>query len=254
VANARRSFTQADEISLTTQVGGYCPICGDALFYVKKSRSYKRYELAHIYPLNPKPEEAAELKNVRRLHADVNHPDNLIPLCTGCHTQFDKPRTREEYEELVALKERLIAKAAQRALNEEYPLEAAIGKIIARLHDVDFEEDAHIELELEAKSVEEKLDESLPGPTRRKIKHAVADYYQFIRREFREIELQEPTASQLIYSQVRTYYLKQKSLGLPQSAIFGNVVEWLRLTTSLQAPEAAEIVASFFVQNCEVFE
>ncbi len=254
VANSRRSYSPAEELALAAQVDGYCPTCGRTLFYEKKTRLFKAYELAHVYPLNPKPEEVKELDGVALLNPDVNHPDNIVPLCTSCHTRFDKPRTREEYEELAAIKRNLIDRAVQRALNQDYPLEAEISRIIERLYSVEFNGDSTPDLELAAKSVDEKFDRTLPGPTRRKIKHAVADYYQHIRREFRELERQTPTASELIYTQVRAYYLKQKTLGLPQSAVFGNVVDWLRTTTSPQTPEAAEIVASFFVQNCEVFE
>lgn len=254
MAKARRSYTEAEELALTTQVGGYCPLCGGELFYVKENRSYKAYELAHIYPLNPKPQELKELDGVALLNPDVNHPDNLIPLCGRCHPRFDKPRTLKEYVELAALKQKLIDRAAQRALNDEYPLEADINRIIARLHETKFKDDGTLDLQFEPKSLERKFDASLPVLTQRKIRHNVTDYYQYIKDEFRELELQVPTASELIYTQVRVYYLKQQSLGLPQSVIFGNVVEWIRMTTSPDTPEAAEIVASFFVQNCEVFE
>lgn len=252
--NDRRSYSQAQEVSLTTQVGGYCPLCGDPLFYTKRRRDQKGYELAHIYPLNPNLIEAVELQGVVRLHSDVNHPDNIIPLCIACHSKFDKPRTVEEYERLAQIKRTLIEKAAQRALIKQYPIEEAIERIIAGLNEADFGEQNGPGLEFEAKSLGKKFDVSLPGITRRRIKHCVTDYYQQIKRSFGELERQSPTKSELIYSQVRTYYLKQKDLGLPQSEVFPNVVEWLRVTTHSQTPEAAEIVASFFVQNCEVFE
>jgi HNH endonuclease len=116
VALERRSYTPAEEIALTTQVEGCCPLCGTALFYKKKGRIYRYYELAHIYPLNPKSTEAEELKDVELLSADRNGLDNQIPLCTGCHTRFDKPRTRAEYEELFRVKLGLIEHARQRAL------------------------------------------------------------------------------------------------------------------------------------------
>jgi len=254
MTNARRAFTTAEEVSLTTEVGGYCPLCGAALFYKKRERSYKSYELAHIYPLNPRPEELDELKGVKLLHSDVNHPDNIIPLCTSCHTQFDKPRTLDEYKRLTEIKEKLLSKAKQRALIEAYPIEDEIRRIIARLYEVTIDEMALSDLELQAKRVDDKFDASLPIPTRRKIKHAVADYYQHIRQEFLELERNAPASSALIYSQVRTFYLKQKALGLSQAAIFNNIVEWLRHATESEPLEAAEIIAAFFVQNCEVFE
>jgi hypothetical protein len=119
MALERRSYTPAEEIALIAQVESCCPLCGTLLFYKKNGRNYRHYEMAHIYPLNPKPAEVEELKDVELLNADRNDPDNQIPLCTGCHTKFDKPRTRAEYEELFELKRGLIERERQRALMRE---------------------------------------------------------------------------------------------------------------------------------------
>jgi hypothetical protein len=254
VTLARRSYTAAEELSLTTQVGGFCPLCDANLFSRKRSRDYKAFELAHIYPLNPTPEEVEVLRDVDQLHTQPNDPDNIIPLCTVCHTNYDKPRTREEYDKLAAIKRRAIERARQRALIREYPLEDDIDRIISRLGEVTFDEDSQSELSLDPKSVDAKFDDTMPRPTRRKIKHWIVDYYQYIRQEFRMLEQQSPDSSQLIYSQVKTFYLKQKTLGLSQSEIFHNVVQWFRRSTSPETIEAPEIVAAFFIQNCEVFE
>ncbi len=86
------------------------------------------------------------------------------------------------------------------------------------------------------------------------MKYNVADYYQYIRSKFLEMERLSPAVSDLIATQVKVYYLKQKSLGLPQHEVFSNIVDWLYIKTEPDTLEAAEIVTSFFVQNCEVFE
>ena len=75
MALERRSYTPAEEIALTTQVEGCCPLCGTACF-TKKGHTYRYYELAHNYPLNPKPAEAEELEAVELLSADRNDLDN----------------------------------------------------------------------------------------------------------------------------------------------------------------------------------
>lgn len=253
MANARRQYSPAEELALTTQVDGYCPLCDSPLFYEKRKQKFKGYELAHIYPLNPRQEELRELEGVELLSDDVNHPDNLLPLCHSCHKRFDKPRTREEYEKLESLKRALLSKAEQRALRSEVRLEAEIESIIARLHGLEPGETGTA-LALEAKKADEKFDGTLPVLVRRKIKRAIEDYYIVIQKEFRELELSNPMASELIFLQVRTFYLKQKKLGLSQALAFANVVDWLRGASNANTLEAAEIVASFFVQNCEVFE
>lgn len=258
MAKARRTYTSAEELALTTQVDGACPKCGDALFYKKKlkgvTRSYKDYEIAHVYPLNPKPEELQELAGVSLLSQDVNDPDNQIPLCTKCHGRFDKPRTRSEYDELYALKKKLIDRQTQRKLLSQYPLDAELRRIIATLYTVEFSTDGSPELSLDPKRLDDKFERDLPGPTRRKIKHLVSDYYQHVRTEFRLLELDVPNSSNLIFTQIKAFYWQQKNLKVPQLEIFGNVVEWIQVATKTPVIEAAEIVAAFFVQNCEVFE
>jgi hypothetical protein len=82
----------------------------------------------------------------------------------------------------------------------------------------------------------------------------VTDYFPHVQREFRALEQEYPAKSQLIYSQVRTFYLKQKSLGLPKTEIYRNVVKWFRSVPHTEMIEAHEVIAAFFVQNCEVLD
>lgn len=254
MAITRRTYTPAEQIALTTQVEGRCPLCGKDLFYVKRGKQQKAFEIAHIYPLNPKPEELVELAGVERLCSDVNHPDNLLPFCPSCHTRFDKPRSVSEYLELVAIKKNLLARAEQRRLFGEYPLESDITRILAGLHSALPIDGAQMALSYDVKSLADKLHAEFPMPTRQKITHAVTDYYPFIKDAFGELERSVPSCSALIYSQVKVFYLKQKNLGISQAATYRNIVEWIRDKTSPATTEAPEIVAAFFIQNCEVFE
>jgi hypothetical protein len=224
------------------------------LFYKKKNRMHRHYELAHVYPLNPTSAEVTELKDVEQLSADRNDPDNLIPLCTGCHTKFDKPRTRSEYEELCQIKRGLIERARQRTLMREYPIEDAIHLIVATLGNVTFDEAVEEDLTWDPKSVDAKCKSDLPQIIIRKIKRNVADYYPHVQKEFRTLEQQYPTKSQLIYAQVRAFYLKQKSLGRPKTEIYQNIVTWFQNVTKTDAIEAPEVIAAFFVQNCEALD
>jgi hypothetical protein len=194
-----------------------------------------------------------ELKNEIQLHSDVNHPDNLFPLCLMCHGKFDKPRTAAEYRELSVKKSALIRRAEQQEIQTVYQLESDIHRVIEGLYITDDTLNV-IDLGYDSKSVTDKFNSSMPVPTQQKIKHNVADYYQYIKTKFMEIEREKPCVSDLINSQVKTYYVKQKSLGLSQQEVFENIVAWFCARTKPQTVEAAEIVTSFFIQNCEVFE
>src|SRR6185312_9521489 len=116
----RKTYSAADENAFTTEVDGKCPLCGKALFYKKGKSSFKGYEIAHIYPLNAKPEEVQELKDEERLSSDLNAFQNLIALCVECHNKFDKPRTAVEYRRLGAIKRSLIRRAEQQQIQTQY--------------------------------------------------------------------------------------------------------------------------------------
>lgn len=248
----RKKYNEAQQTALVSQVNRVCPLCAQQLFYKKKSRTYKNYELAHIYPLNPTLEEIELLKNEERLSEDVNDEDNIIPLCKDCHGKFDKPRTIEEYRKLVVIKKKLIAQNNQEEIWKGYSLEVDISKVISALYD-DPNLDLTAEIDFTPKKVDEKLDNTISRLTKRKIKNYVRDYYLFIRDKFSALDQDKIDLSERISLQIKTYYLKQKEMGLTQQEIFENIVAWLKAKTHPETSDASEIVTSFFIQNCEVF-
>lgn len=254
MANHRRKLSPAEEMALIFQVSRACPLCGVVIFYTKKSGGTQRgYEIAHIYPLNPTEKETVLLKAEERLASDPNHVDNLIPLCLKCHGQFDKPRTREEYRDLLSRKKTHIRGEQFQSLQARYPLESEIQRIMSALYDEHIDSSTP-DLSYDPKTLDQKLNGSITRPTKRIIHHHVNDYFQYIRRKLLEFESTKPTAAELISSQVRTFYLAQKELAVSQEEVFKNVVSWMVSKTDPSTADAAEIVAAFFVQNCEVFE
>lgn len=254
MTNARRGYNDAEIAALLSQVSSRCPLCDDPLFYRKQRRQYKSYELAHIYPLNPRPEETIELANVPMLCADVNDPDNIIPLCSGCHGKFDKPRTAVEYLDLYRIKSDALQQEQQRSLASQYPLEQQIAAVVAHLHSAAVEGRESAELVLTPKAVDDKLDATMPPPTKRKVRNAVEDYFRHVQAAFLELERNDPGCSEQIFVQVKSFYVMQKRQSLPQAQVFTNLVAWIRARAKAQTLESAEAVASFFIQNCEVFE
>lgn len=250
----RQKLNPAEEVELLAQVQRICPQCGCALFYKKQRRSYKHYEVAHLYPLNPTAEEIAVLAGLERLSDDVNDLDNLIPLCLSCHGKFDKPRTAEEYRALVSKKKEIISRSEQHKLQHEYQLQADVRKVVAALDAAGEGAIDPANLAFDAKPLQEKFDETMPLQTRRKIHRNVGDYFVQVRQSLQRLDRERPGTADQIAGQVRAFYLAQKQCGWSQQQIFSGVVDWIVTRAKPTTLEAAEIVASFFVQNCEVFE
>jgi hypothetical protein len=252
MSNPRKKYSEAQNVALLSQVSRVCPLCTEPLFYKKGGKSFKNYELAHIYPLNPTQEEELLLKHEERLSNDVNDEDNIIPLCEICHGKFDKPRTVQEYRDMLAFKKQLIERSGQESIWKRYTIESEIGQIIEAIYDGP-ELDNGADIDFTPREVDEKLDSTISRPTKIKIKGNVREYFTFIRQQFTELDSVTPDLSEMISLQIKTYYIKQKSMGSSQQVIFENIVSWIHAKTKPKTNDAAEIMASFFIQNCEVF-
>lgn len=250
--NSRPSIGSAFELSLCAEVNNICPSCTQPLFRSKGGRNYKDYEIAHIYPLNPTPTERQLLENEVRLSANPNDAENLIPLCFSCHKVYDTPKTVENYRDLIQKKQAILLENMQRNIFLQYALEQEISEIIDALCDsnVEFDTDS----EFEAKRVDSKLDGTIRPLTKQKIKNDVSSFYLFVRDRFSDLERIDPNKAVLVAHQVKGFYLKQKTICADQQQIFDNTVRWIQSKHSVAMTPAAEVIAAFFVQNCELFE
>jgi uncharacterized protein YbaR (Trm112 family) len=250
-ANPRVNIGGYNEMILYDQVDGICPLCAEPLLY-EKSKKEKVFEIAHIYPLNPKPTEVALLKNEEILSTDLNHIDNLILLCPTCHTKFDKPRTVEEYRELVALKKKMIQKNNIYGEFNSYKIEEEIHEVLELLTSglsVGLEEN---KLSYDALKVSKKADDTLDSLTLRDIETDVLNYYITIKHKFVDINKTKSGSFDKLSLQVKHFYENLKLTGVSQEDLYDGVIEWLNHKTNNHSRRACRIIASFFVQNCEV--
>lgn len=250
--NKRKSFGENIDIVLVNESEGICPLCGKPLIYEKKGRRYKGYQIAHIYPVNPTPSEVELLKSEVKLHSDINNQNNLIPLCETCHGRFDKPRTVEEYRELVKIKESLIKQVRESVDWHKYSLEEEVRDLIANLSSCNLT-DGDTPLSYDPKTIDQKTDNTITQITKNKIKQQVNMYFALVKAELGMLDASRPGTSGIIASQIKTFYLVQKRKSLGQQEIYTNTVDWINHKCKKFSRDSCEIVVSFFVQNCEVF-
>lgn len=250
MSNYRKDYTSNEQLLLYSQVEGICPICTKPLWYEKSGQIYKKYQIAHIYPLNPSLKEIDLLKDEKRLNSDVNSLDNVIPLCYDCHVKFDKPRTVEDYQMLYKIKESLILKSK---IISSYSLFNIEDEIRVVLHKLNLDNGELAKLEYSALKVEQKADNSLPLLLKRQIKNDVTEYFLFIQNIFAEIDKDTPDKFNTLAMQIKSFYFKCKQSTKNQEEIYQNIVEWIHNKTGRYSLRACEIITSFFIQDCEVF-
>lgn len=251
----RKKPSPYNELLLFAEVEGVCPNCTNFLIADKKGRKRKEYEIAHIYPLNPKPEEKEILKDVEKLNEDVNHPDNLICLCLKCHNEFDNPRTLEEYHKMVSIKKDLIRIHKEKSIWSSSNIEDDINEIIDFLANEDFDFDTDI-LNYNPKTIDEKTDLTISKLTKWKIHQNVRGYFNEVKNKFINLDKVQPLTTETISTQIKQHYLllRKSDTNKSQKEIFQAMVEWLNKITNGKSYESCEIIISYFVQNCEIFE
>jgi len=246
----RKNITPNFEARLQMEVSNHCPLCGKSLFGEKNGDSVKLYQVAHIYPHSPTPEQLETLKNVPKPD-NIETFENLITLCSDCHKKQDSHTTYEEYMKLYNLKQKLMKQTKAMDNVSDIPLETQITEILQELKTADIVELQN--LSYRPLKVERKIN-SENRLLREKIKGYVVQYFLFVQNvlgQFDEIGKQKFGK---IATEIKLCFQNFEEQKLPQEDIFDGIVNWIKSKTQSQyGITACEIIVAFFVQNCEVF-
>lgn len=234
------------------EVGGICPLCGKYMLASKGKRMNKQYQIAHIYPNRPTPNEANELKGLERLGANCEEFENKIALCKDCHGYYDDHKTKDEYLNLLKIKKDLLSISKAKIATSHQDLEQEIIAIINELSKIDQNTLQKMKLEYQALKVSNKIEDTYPI-LKIKIENYVCIYFNFIKETFKNFHQAGQIDFELIASEIKTGFLKCEKEMLSKSETFECLVKWLKSKSVGSSNEACEAVISYFVQNCEVF-
>lgn len=246
----RREFSPNEKLVLFNEVGGYCPHCGDNLTHRKKGKIYRSFEVAHIYPANPLPEEVELLKYESKMSEDVNDLKNVIAVCEKCHGFFDNPRTIEEYQRWCRLKLALLQEAELKDTYYIFNVEIELRVVLVKLQNIDGN---IVPLSYDVLKIEQKTNDTLPFILKRKITNDTVDYFDFIKNIFITIDNETPHKFDTLASQIKSFYWKCMQTNENQEYIYNALLEWMFEKTDRYSKRACEIVIAYFVQDCEVF-
>lgn len=232
------------------EVNHRCPLCGKQLISRTQKKTNKMYEIAHIYPNSPTPEQYEALNGLPRLGKSTEDSENKIALCKDCHAAQDYHTTKDDYLALFHKKQELQRAANLENVAAELSLEDRIADIVERLCKLEDQDFANINYS--PITIAKKF---LPSDRMLKAKVAsyVTEFYPFIRDLFREMEGQNGFRTEVICMQVKCCFIKMADITECKEEIFAKMVDWLKVKTQCNSISACEAVISFFVQNCEVF-
>ena len=252
MGNERKNFSENEKLLLYNEVNGRCPKCKKNLL---NDENRKIFDIAHIYPLNPSNKIKIMLEDMEIVGIEVNDLDNVIALCKNCHKTFDTNLTKEKYKDMVSLKKSLLHKRHLEEIYHRYTIEDEINLILDDLCNLS-DEDASCFLDkISYKPIKlnKKINSTMPNLTKRSIKNNITNYYMYIKERFIIIEKSGKCNFNAICGQMKTIYSKIKEEYNSQLDMYESLIKWLTIHTR-KSGTACEIVISFFIENCEVFE
>lgn len=250
---SRVAITENMDLKHISEVGGYCPLCGKYLLGSKGERIHKKYQIAHIYPNSPTEHQKKELMGLERLGENCEDFENKIVLCKDCHGEFDDHTTKEEYLKILDIKKKLLESSESQEVLSNGEIEKELLQVIRRLTTVSNQELENIGLKYRGIKISNKIEDDYIL-LKRKIEFEVCTYYGFIKESMKNYSDLNQLNFELVSSEIRTAYLKAAAASDNKEMIFNNLVVWLNKKIPEVSKDACEIMISFFVQNCEVFD
>lgn len=243
--------TDGQKLILLGEVHGFCPLCGSTLMRNGARNVNKLFEIAHIFPCNPTSDDMQQLDGVELYGDNSESMHNKIALCKICHYDYDHNKTKEKYNKLLKIKKNL--ERAYSISNElaECNLENELQEVLLRLKDLKADDVVGLELSFDAVKVDQKIEDSYL--LLNKVKNNVVSYFRFIQENLKELCESSNTDFELIASNIKTIYFKCKRNRMNQEEIFSTMTDWIVSKTQC-SQTAAEIIISFFVQDCEVYD
>lgn len=248
----RNAITDNMDIAYLLEVGGICPLCGKYMLSEKGKRMNKQYQIAHIYPNSPTPNEVKELQGLERLGANCEELENKIALCKNCHGYYDDHKTKGEYLNLLRIKKDLMSVSKAKIATSNQDLEQEIIIVINALSKIDRQTLQKMKLEYKALKISNKI-EDIYALLKVKIETYVCIYFNFIKEIFQNLDQAGQINFELVASEIRISFLKCEKEMIDKNEIFDTLVKWVKSKSVGSSNEAAEAVISYFVQNCEVF-
>lgn len=246
----RKSPNETEVRLFLLEVNCMCPKCGKSFIKSKTKINYKNFEIAHIYPNSPSENEKVILLGVEKLGTNSESFDNKIALCKDCHGEYDLQKTRDEYIWLLNKKKELLRKTAFINGADILGIEEQIEQVIQRIATSTQAEITP--LNYKGINIKKKINDN-EGLLKIKIEAYVVAYFSYIKSVFSNLDIEGKLNFDIVACEVRTCFTKCNTIGLNQSEIFNAMVDWLKAKTSASSKESCEVLISFFVQNCEVF-
>lgn len=244
-----------DHINLLSEVGQRCPLCDKhpkLYFYVNNETLY-RYSIVRIYPEFLDPSLKDNFDAIKPKPSSPDDEINKICLCDDCASNYLCTPTTAIYDRLLRIKEKILNNPSSSPIATQ-ELDEKIKEILDKLGSTKPTEP----LITSSRMKPLKLVNKIPEDNYLLINEIHNDndnYFWFIKDHISQMD-EFKSSFRRIAAQIHTSFVDLDSRGYTQDQIYNDLIDWIlhRVLLPNTYRQAAHIIVSFFVQNCEVFD
>lgn len=220
---------------LLGETDGYCPFpgCGRQLTIISSGRAVHTYEVSLIN---------------KQKHAT---PDNLMAMCPQCYATYLLDDSKKLSKELKEIKNILSTHKQSVHLLDDLPLEKGIVGVIKKVKKLGEKELSGASLD--PKEIKQKLSPTQDMALYIAVNGYVTTYYPRIREILMNLDKRGEIDYDEIQDQIHAFYKRLKKANKSRLEIFNEIAGKIHRVT-LQDDLYCQIVVSYFVQSCEVFD
>lgn len=220
---------------LLNEVGHCCPFpgCGRVLTKTNAGKAIDSYEVTLIDR-----EKALEISN-------------LLALCPQCYATYSLDDSKKVRKELQETKKVLEGHNQNVTLLDDLPLEKGIIGVIKKIKKL--KEKDLTEASLEPKEIRQKLNPSDDFALYSQVNFFVTTYFVRIREIMINLDKRGEIDYDEVQDQIHAIYKRLKKAKKSKVEIFNEIVDKIHRVT-LQDVTYCQIVVSYFIQSCEVFD
>lgn len=221
---------------LLSEAGNYCtfPGCGCELIPAADGNTVPTYEISLIN---------------KQASADL---ENMIVMCPRCYATYQLDTgTKKLIKQLQTVKTALITHHQSIKLIDDIKLDKGITRVIVRIKKLNMKD-----LEtatMDPKEIKKKVVPDDDISLYIMVNNYVNTYFIRIREIMMNLDKRGEIDYDEIQDQMRAIYKKLKKANKLKLVIFNEITEKVHRAT-LQDPTYCQIVVSYFIQSCEVFD
>lgn len=177
--------------------------------------------------------------------------DNLLALCPRCYATYSIDESTKACKELIGVKKILVGHQQNIQLLDDLPLEKGIVGVVSKVKNL--KEKDLADASLDPKEIKQKLNPSDNMALYITVNTYVTTYYVRLRTIMMNADKRGEIDYDEVQDQMHAIYKRLKKAKKSNVEIFNEIAQKVH-KVSLQEDIYCQIVVSYFIQSCEVFD